>query len=260
MRVKIDGISINYELAGKGKCLTLVHGLGGSIASWENQVADFSKKYQVLTWDVRGFGKSDKPRGEYSAALFADDLYRLLNVLGIKETYVLGHSMGGVIALRFTLDHPEMVKALIVASSASECNAAAAQRWNEMADTIEKEGMGLIIDTVIKNFTPAFAEVHPDIVECQKKLRVDNDPVAYAQSARAMAVGNLTAELDKVKCPTLFIVGNQDVNVGVGGSVRMNRAVGGSELKIVEDCGHAINVEKAKEFNAAVLEFLSTLA
>lgn len=257
MRVKIDGVSINYELTSKGECLTLVHGLGGSTASWENQAADFSQKYQVLTWDVRGFGQSDKPRGEYSAELFADDLYRLLKVLGISETYVLGHSMGGVIALRFTLDHPEMVRALIVASSASECNEAAAKRWNDMANTIEKEGMGVVEEMVEKNFTPAFAEGHPDIIEHQKQLRLNNNPQAYAQAARAMALGNLTADLDKIKCPALFIVGDKDINVGVGGSVIMHRRVPGSELKIVAECGHAINVEKAKEFNAAVLEFLA---
>ncbi|MBI2906473.1 MAG: alpha/beta fold hydrolase [Chloroflexi bacterium] len=259
MRLDLGDISINYELTGKGKLLTLVHGLGGSIASWESQVAEFSKKFQVLTWDVRGFGASDKPRGVYSAQMFADDLLSLLQKLGFSETFVLGHSMGGVIALRFTADHPEMVKGLIVASSASECNEAAAQRWNELADNIEKVGMTPVIETVERNFTPEFTAAHPDIVEQQKGLRLDNDPVAYAQAARAMALANLTGELGKIRCPVLFVVGDKDVNVGVGGSVRMHRTVAGSQLKILENCAHGIQVEKASEFNETVVEFLAQL-
>ena len=84
MRIKVNGIFINHELTGSGKTLVLIHGLGGNNQTWETQVPILSQQYQVLTWDVRGHGQSDKPEGDYSAELFASDLAALLRTLGLS--------------------------------------------------------------------------------------------------------------------------------------------------------------------------------
>lgn len=120
MRVQINDISINCEIMGNGKTLVLIHGLGGNTSTWETQVPILSKHHQVLTWDVRGHGQSDKPEGDYSVKLFANDLAKLLRELRISSAFVLGHSMGGVIALKFALDFPNLCSALIVSSSSAE--------------------------------------------------------------------------------------------------------------------------------------------
>jgi len=257
MRVKVDGVFINYELAGKGPCLALIHGLGGSLQVWHSQVLAFSKRYQVLTWDVRGFGGSDRPRGEYSAQLFASDLARLLKKLGIGRACVLGHSMGGVIALRFALDYPELTAALIVSASSSEVNPKAIEYWDGLAATIEKKGMEAVPFAPERFFSKGLAEKDPEFVAAYARTRPTNDPRAYARAARSMARYNYTSELGRIACPTLVVVGDQDVVTPPGGSVIMHRRIPGSRLVIFKELGHWSYIEKPEAFNSAVLDFLA---
>ena len=117
MKIIANGISMNYELIGSGRCLTLIHGAGDNLNAWFNQVPAFSQRYRVLTYDVRGHGQTEMTEEELTTELWVDDLYALLKDLSISETFLLGHSMGGAIALQFTLTHPKMVKALILSNS-----------------------------------------------------------------------------------------------------------------------------------------------
>ena len=90
-----NGISMNFELIGSGKCLTLIHGAGDNLNAWFNQVPAFSQHYRVLTYDVRGHGQTELPEGELTTEIWVDDLYAILKALNISETFLLGHSMGG---------------------------------------------------------------------------------------------------------------------------------------------------------------------
>lgn len=264
MRVQIDGISLNYELAGSGRCLALIHGLGDDLTLWANQIPAFAKHYRVLRYDVRGFGESDKPEEEYSAEIFSEDLYLLLKALKIDEAFVLGYSMGGVIAQRFALDYPEITKALIIVSSASECNQQAIERYETTAHIAEKHGMEVLEREMEGYFTkrrffPGFAERNPDSVAKFRKHWLGNDPKGYARAARAMAKCALTSQLGNIRCPTLIIVGDKDISAGVGGSVIMSRHIPGSQLKMLKDCGHDPMTEQPELFNATVMEFLATV-
>ena len=99
-------ISLNCELAGTGLAIVLTHGLGGSEASWETTSAALQDAYTVLRWDMRGFGKSDKPPGPTSPSLWAADLSGVLRTLEIPSAVILGYSMGGVVSQHFALDYP----------------------------------------------------------------------------------------------------------------------------------------------------------
>ncbi|MBA7593564.1 3-oxoadipate enol-lactonase 2 [subsurface metagenome] len=258
MRTKINHISLNYELVGSGKCIVLTHGLGGALLHWEYQVPEFSKHYQVMTWDVRGFGHSDKPAGPYSAEMFATDLCLLLKKLNIERVFVHGHSMGGVIAQRFALDYPEMTMALIISHSSSEVKAEAIQRYNELADIAESRGMeALPITPPEVAFAKGFIEKNPKFVTQFQGRMFHNDPKAYAAAARAMGCYNYTEELAKIGCPTLIIVGDQDLMTPPGGSVIMHRRIPGSELVIFKDCGHISFIEQPEVYNNTILRFLA---
>ena len=108
---------MNYELAGEGECLVLIHGYSDNLNMWFNQTSGLSKHYRVLTYDVRGFGQTEKADTPYSMQLFSDDLYELLGALDIESACVLGYSMGGRIALEFAMNHPEMTNGIIFANS-----------------------------------------------------------------------------------------------------------------------------------------------
>src|SRR3989449_9466727 len=119
---RVNGVSLYYEVAGRGAPLVLVHGFACGIRSWDPQVRALSRYRRVIAYDVRGHGLSDAPpeAAAYSQATSVADLHALLAYLKIGRAVVGGLSMGGNIALNFALAHPAMVSALIVADTRSE--------------------------------------------------------------------------------------------------------------------------------------------
>jgi pimeloyl-ACP methyl ester carboxylesterase len=113
---EVNGTRLYYEIVGRGHPLVLVHGFSPNTKMWDDQFEVFAKRFKVVRYDVRGFGKSALPTvgKDYS---HTKDLKALLNQLGIDYAYVVGLSMGGVIALDFALEYPEVTKALILADS-----------------------------------------------------------------------------------------------------------------------------------------------
>lgn len=112
--VETNGTKLYYEMVGEGHPLVLIHGGYMDRRMWDDQLAVFAEHYRVIRYDVRGFGKSELPQVPYADR---QDLAALLAFLGIEKTYLLGLSLGGVIALDFTLDYPYMVEALILVGS-----------------------------------------------------------------------------------------------------------------------------------------------
>ncbi len=116
----VNTINLFYEITGEGQPLLLLHGLGSSAQDWEKQVSAFAEKFQVITLDLRGHGRSDKPPGPYSVLQMADDVAQLMRELEIDSAHILGISMGGMIAYQLAASHPERVKTLIAVNCAPE--------------------------------------------------------------------------------------------------------------------------------------------
>ncbi len=272
MKIIANGISMNYELVGSGKCLTLIHGAGDNLNAWFNQVADFSQRYRVMTYDVRGHGQTELSEEELTTELWVDDLYALLKALKISETFLLGHSMGGAIALQFTLAHPEMVKALILSNSAGvmprgaesrseeEMRQMAAQRQAQM-DAIKKEGMEAIIeDRFSRMFSPGFMEKHPQTAEWYKSVLLQNSPEGYLRVMQRMgrpSTPTIPPDLRKITCPTLAIGGEYDF-AGPAAAKATQEAIHGSQIKVFPT-GHAPAIEVPREYNETVLRFLASV-
>ena len=260
MKIDVGGCNLNYELVGSGEALTFIHGLGDNLNIWFNQVPIFLQRYRVLTYDVRGFGDSDKPPGEYTAELFAQDLKDLLTALGIDRSIIVGFSMGGVIAMRFALDYPEMARAIVVASSSSEVNERNVQRFRDWIDEVHQKGLGAFVDTYVEGrFHPDFVRSKPEFMTRWKDEWTGNDLGGWTQGALAMTKYNYTSELHRISCPTLVVTGDADKSVGVGGSVIIHRNIPGAQLEILPDIAHGIAREKPDLFNNALQEFLQSL-
>lgn len=261
MRHKINDVSLNYEVTGTGEPLLLIHGLGSDLTNWADDVPVYAQRYRVVTCDLRGFGQSDKPPGPYSTELFADDLYHLLKHLEIERAFVLGTSMGGVIAQQFTLDHPEIVKALILNSTASECNDRYAQYYEEQAQKVETQGMAGIIDDYQNNrFSKDIQARYPNYIKEFRERFLKNDPQAYASACRAMKALNqkpLTPRLKNITCPTLMMATDEKGRAhGAEATVIMNRNILGSELKLFKDISQP-TLEDLEGYHRTVLDFLA---
>lgn len=261
MDATVDGIRLHYELAGEaGPLVVLTHGLGGRLEFFAAHVDALASRYRVLRWDLRGAGRSDKPQGPYSPALFARDLVGLLDHLEEQAVYVVGHSGGGVVAQRFALDYPERTLGLVLASTSSEVSAKATLAWNRLADTVEQRGFGAADrDPDPRGFGPTFAAAHPNVVRALAEQTRENDPQAYAASARAFGAYHWTDELPELRAPTLILQGLADQMTPPGGSVIMSRRLPRARLVMIPDAGHNLPIEMPTLFSTAVLAFLGGL-
>src|ERR1700758_568033 len=115
-KLERDGVAIHYEVSGQGPTLLLTHGYSGTGGMWAGQVEPFSKHYHLITWDMRGHGRTDYPEdpGAYSEAATVADMAALLDAAGAENAIIGGLSLGGYMSLAFHLAHPERVRALLI--------------------------------------------------------------------------------------------------------------------------------------------------
>jgi 3-oxoadipate enol-lactonase len=263
MKAKANGISMEYELSGSGRYFTLIHGAGENQNVWYNQVSVFSQRYQVLTYDVRGHGKTELPEGELTTELWVEDLYALLKALNISETILLGHSMGGAIALEFTLTHPEMVKALVLSNgggiagrSEEEMRQLAARR-QAVLEAMKTEGMAAVVkDRFGRMFSPGFLEKNPVTAERYQSILLQNNPEGYIKVMQRISYPPTAVDMSKITCPTLIIGGEHDPSHGPVAVKATQEAIPGSQMKIFPT-GHPPFLEQPAEYNETVLRFLA---
>jgi pimeloyl-ACP methyl ester carboxylesterase len=240
------GWTLRYELAGSGpELVVLTHGFGATAETWRHQVPALAECYRVLTWDLRAHGKSGAPDEPVTIATLASDLAALVEAVGGGPAHALGHSAGGVITMQFAIDHPSLVRSLVLVGTASECNARAHAWYESLAVTSETHG-GAALLKKLGSRDPADAPPEPRV---------------FARIARAMGglhTAPITSALAGVRCPTVVVVGEKDF-LGVGGSVIISRKIAGARLEIVKERGHALFREDPAAFNAIVLGFLSSL-
>lgn len=265
-----ETLTLNYEVAGQGQDVVLVHGLGlSSMKTWVNQVPELAKYFRVHTYDVRGFGQSDNPAGKFSVQQHAYDLYALLQTLGLSQVVLVGFSMGGWIAQQFALDHPEMVKALVLSCTTSGLRPEGAQRFVSRAAKVDSEGTAPLAEEQIRNtFAPESLSGQADLIDFYRQNFLDssaNNPTSYASMFRALTVTNWTAQLGRIQCPTLVVCGDADKGITCGKTPTdaaeiLHQGIAGSQLAVIHQGGHYAHLERPQEWNAMIISFIQKVA
>lgn len=261
MEITLTGRTVAYSIAGAGPWMTLIHAAGDNQGYWHRQLDDFSERHRVLVYDQRGFGRSSLPNPTFEAVDLVNDLQELLNALSIAQTVLVGQSLGGGVALRFTLAHPERVRALVLANTVSGVSTPeGAENLRRLASHLERAGL----ETVVRRrspimFTPAFVRSHPDEVAGYEQMRLENTAVGYASAVRAIVRMAPPVDFNQISCPTLIIAGSYDWSLSIEAAQTMQQMIPGAELKVLET-GTASAWEQPEEFNRAVLEFLERRA
>src|ERR1019366_5981979 len=195
--IELEGVTLRYELSGKGdRTLVLVHEMGGSLESWDDVAPKFAESRRVLRYDTRGAGMSQKVRGELGIDTMAGDIAALLDHLGIAGKVALaGIAVGGAIALHFAARYPERTSAVAVGSPATavapERRAAALER----VARIEAAGMAFAVEDAMQNgYAP---ELRGDVrrFERYRARWLGNDPLSYATIWRMLAGLHMTGGL-----------------------------------------------------------------
>jgi pimeloyl-ACP methyl ester carboxylesterase len=253
----INNLRIHYERGGQGPLLVLLHGLGSNAKSWQHQLQDLAGEYDVVAWDMRGYGSSSDPEGPFTMADVAADLAGLIDHLGFEKAHLCGLSMGGVLGLEFYGRFPQRVRSLILAGA----NAGqAALSDEERVQRLEQRLAGAAEPAgPARQRTPMLlsADAPPDVVAEAEAIMAEIHPEGYRYAAQAFAQTDEREVLPRIDVPTLVIWGECDTLCSREEVDYLVERIPGARLALIPRAGHLSNQENPSAFNDAVRRFLA---
>ena len=263
--VDVDGGKIYYEMAGAGTPMVLSHAGFVDSGMWDSQWEPFSRAYQVIRYDMRGYGKSSPAQGPICRR---DDLDSLLRHLNVERALMVGCSMGGEIILDLALEHPQMVAGLVLVSavpSGFQPQGAPPANLMEMIAASQQGDFDRASELQIRIWVDGPfrqpEQVNPDIrrqAAEMNRISVLNDTWAKAdRDPLRPLVPPAIQRLDQVAVPALIIDGAVDDPEILRAGDLLYQKIRGSQKVILPDAAHVPNMDKPADFNRAVLSFLS---
>lgn len=274
--VRIHGHEVSYRMAGDGPAILLVHGIAGSSTTWRSVLPALAKHHTVIAPDLLGHGHSAKPRGDYSLGAYASGIRDLLVVLGHERVSLVGHSLGGGVAMQFAYQFPEWAERLVLVASG---------------------GLGKEVSPLLKAVTLPGAEyvlpllLHPKLREVAElpghvASRVGWRPsdtlrevwrsyttltdragqTAFVQTVRSVIDlgGQRVSAHDRLylaaAVPTLVVWGDRDRIIPVAHAHRAAEAIPGARLEILPGAGHFLPWQDSAWFLSVLEDFLATTA
>lgn len=259
----INGAQLYYETAGTGDPLVFVHAGIADSHMWESQFAEFAQHYRVVRYDMRGFGQSQMVAGPFD---HQRDLYELLRFLNIERAYLVGCSRGGANCIDLTLEHPEMVGALILVGSALGGYRYPGGYPQTMIDADEalergdiEQGNELEIQTWIDGASRTPDQVDPavrNLVLDMNRIALMMPDIGVEERIDPPAVGRLS----EIHTPTLVLIGDLDTPRTLAAADILASSIAGARRATIEGTTHLPNMEKPAEFNQIVMGFLGNIA
>jgi len=255
--VVVHGHKIAYYEAGKGSAVIFIHGLGADSHHWAANIDALSQHFRVIALDQIGYGQSDKPLMRYTVENFSDYLHGFLQALKISKASLVGNSLGGWVALDFTLRHPPMVEKLVLVDAAGLRPAAALKIPEGGRRTLSPMNTHWFFDLMEANREWATMDLGPNAFERHVQ---NGDSYTVASSVAEMAMGREfeDSKLGRVHVPTLIIWGRDDVLIPLAMGERLHQGIARSQMIVIDGTGHIPMVGKAAEFNDAVQKFLES--
>ena len=267
---EVNGTSLYYEVAGEGHPLVLNHGGLVDHHLWDGQFDAFAQHFKVIRYDIRGFGASGMLSKGMEPYSMERDLHSLLQFLGIEKTYVLGLSLGGTLAIDFTLQYPEMVDALITVGSGlsgfewGEPDQELMAKFAAMDEAFKSGDIARSVEISLQLWTDGPyrtpQQVDPQVRERVRAMTTHNyergdDEDVQPQEMEPPAAGRLS----EIRVPVLIIAGGQDAEAILKIADTLEKSIAGAKKVVIPGTAHHPNMEKPQEFNRAVIEFLEQL-
>ncbi len=259
-RYHVGEIELAYADEGQGEALVLIHGHPVSHVTWDEQAAILRDECRVIRPDLRGLGASSVPPGPYSMELLANDLAALLDVLGIERATVVGHSLGGYVALAFYRRFAARVRGLGLVSSRVQNDTPEVARMRlEMADRMEREGMVPFVEFALPLFfAPRIYEERPDIVKRVRDLVMACDPRGAAEMYRGMAARTSSEDLlERLDIPFSVVTGTADALIPPALQKYAADAVPRARYVELTGCGHFPLYEHPVETTRALRDLIA---
>jgi 3-oxoadipate enol-lactonase len=259
-----DGTRIAWDRTGSGPEVVLIHGLGSSRKRWDRLVPALADAgFSALRLDLRGFGESGPAPGPSGMSEMLDDVRALLEGAGLDRFHLIGHSLGGMISQRLTVEQPERVRSLVLASTTSH-NGRRASAFARAMVLFSEHGFDRVLsDPELRpRIEPVLREAFPGIDPPLEMLRigVEQPNAARANAWRACEGFSEKDRLGRVACPVLVLHGSADPLIPLRAGELVRDGIRQAEWIEVAGAGHSLPTERADLFNAAVLDFLARLA
>jgi pimeloyl-ACP methyl ester carboxylesterase len=263
---EVGGVRVHYQERGTGDALVLIHGNNSSAYSWRDVFDELAKEFRVVALDLKGFGFTAKPEGDYRLETQAALVVGLLDQLKIERATLCGSSMGGGVALATAINYPQRVSSLILVDSSAFTEgkggaslAPAYVRWPYIGGAVTALALtsdSLVRDGLRKSFYDD-SKVTAERVEAyyrplrtrggQRAARLVRDQRDYTRIENSLA---------KIRQPTLIIWGAQDELILLEDGKRLHAQMAGSQLVVFDDCGHLPQEEMPERFAREVSEFM----
>jgi 3-oxoadipate enol-lactonase len=261
---KPNGIDIHYRVFGEGEPLLLIMGLGGNADWWDKGFLEpLAERYQVVTFDNRGAGRSGTPDGPYTIPLMASDTSGLMEHLGWRSANIVGFSMGGMIAQELACTHPEKVRRLVLIST----NCGGQESINpkpEVYAALTMPREGLTVEDIARAslymlFPPEFIEKERELMDkvVKGQLIAPIKPSCFMAQLNGVNTWSIHSRLCSLDKPTLIIAGDQDILIPPENSRILADVIPNSHLAMKPGAGHGITSMFPGEIAAKVLAFLA---
>jgi pimeloyl-ACP methyl ester carboxylesterase len=272
--IRLHGHRLHYRIGGDGPLLVLVHGITNSSASWEPVLATLARRFTVIAPDLLGHGDSAKPRGDYSLGANASLLRDFMLALGHERATIVGHSLGGGIAMQFAYQFPDRIERLVLVSSGG-----LGREVTALLRAVALPGAEFVLPLLVSGpLVSAGATISGWIDRIGVRLGSDVAAMAtgfaslqdiearraFVQTARAVidAGGQRVNATDKLylaeAVPTLLLWGDRDPIIPVRHGIRAQELMPGSRLRIFAGAGHFPHHDDPAGFAAAITEFVDT--
>jgi pimeloyl-ACP methyl ester carboxylesterase len=260
----VNGVSLAYEEYGEGFPLVWCHDYAGSMDVWKPQIQHFARRYRVIVYNARGYPPSDVPADPeaYDQEKSVDDLYHLLGGLGISRAYVGGVSMGGGLSFVFALRHPDMARAIIIASAGTGSTDPATFRETQRtsAGELEQRGMDALKERA-EAMQPQLKAKDPIAWQALVDQYLAHSPLGLALTARGVQgkrppVFAFEDELKRMQTPALIVIGDEDEPC-LEPALFLRRTIPNAGLVVFPRTGHLVHLEEADLFNSSVSDFLT---
>lgn len=252
--VRIDGKQIGYWAGRKGfiegrEFILFIHGAGGGQYTWGSQKGFFEREFNPIIIELPGHGESSG-EGEQEIMIYAEQVYKFLQALGIQKVFLVGHSMGGAIVQTLALTHPEVIKGIILVGTGARLKV-----------------LPMILDGIKNNFKETIPRIIQYAYSRKAPPELIKDGVTQMLKCRPEVLhGDFSAcdrfdvmkEVEKIDLPTLILCGEDDALTPVPYSQFLHSRIKGSKLEVLSNAGHMVMMESPQAFNEKIREFIVT--
>lgn len=248
-----------YDIAGDGPPVVLVHGLGLNRHMWQWQLPALTPHFTVVSYDLLGHGESANPQGACSLSLFAGQLARLLDDIGVARCAAAGFSLGGMIVRAFALAHPRRASALVILNSAHDRTEAERDAVQKRVDQARTSGPSATVEAALERwFTPGYAARGPESMDLVRRWVMANDPTVYPGVYQVLVDGvpELAETPGTIACPTLVMTGDQDFGNSPEMARHMAEGIPGARVEILPGLRHMGLAEAPERYNEPMVAFL----